>query len=306
TVTSKTTAVNFSIPLYTINVLDEDGKDVVRDVYWNSSVSGDTVKTDLYATKANRNFYVKVAAYYNDTNMDNNVTVNFTASKDWENESNDTSSTARTLKDNKVTYGSITENDSADFFKIKVKKTCKVDITFGPKEITGNDTSWEVFIVNNDNESQSLFKGGTRQKKTVYLMKGTYYLCVKNPYHAENVSYMIKYKTSKLNLKKPVIKKFKVKKNSFWGSKNVDYISMSGNKDVSGYTVQVAKKANMSGKLTNSDVEIKDGVSSKKKISTMTDNLGNLSKYYVRVRGYVSDPFGKKVYGKWSKVKASK
>ncbi|MBO4559313.1 MAG: hypothetical protein J5712_04445, partial [Lachnospiraceae bacterium] len=58
------------------------------------------------------------------------------------------------------------------------------------------------------------------------------------------------------------------------------------------------------------EIKLTDGICSKKEISTGKNSgsytLSTGSKYYVRVRGYVVDPFGSKIYGKYSKVKASK
>lgn len=290
-----------------VKILDSNGNEILDEIETNSSV-----KSTIYATKGKRNFYLKVASDFD--YCDFNVRVNFTKSSSWENELNDTSTTARSLTAKKWKYGVITTDDTYDFYKFKLKKNSKVKVTFGPKVVSGDDNAWSVEVINSYGESCTLYNEtsvSTQKTDTLYLKKGTYYLRVQNSYSATYVPYKIKYTASSFAVKTPAITKVSVKKMSYSDYRYLNYITLKKQNDVDGFSLQVAKKKSMKGKLINdSELNIKNSsYISKTKINydgwAWNSTLSTQKKYYARVRAYVYDPFGAKIYGKWSKVKAS-
>ncbi len=297
--------------LFEMLLLDSEGHQLAETA--NGRNQFEKVSTTEYATKGGRYFYIKLTSYNTeDIKKDVTLTVNYTASNEWENELNDTADAACKLENGKVKYGVITKDESEDFYTFKVDKTSKVVLEFGPKTISGNYEYWTVEILNDDGESHQLYGGSVSavSKETVYLKKGTYFLKVKYYISSRYVPYKISYKAEKFAVKQPTVSKVTVKKNSIWNYYFIDAIKMKGNGEVSGFTVQAASNKKLKSKLVNRDINVKAGVVGKKKISTKEEvynfNIESNKNCYVRVRGYVTDPFGKNIYGKYSKVKSSK
>ncbi len=294
-----------------LNVMDSFGNKINQEI-WLDEGQGNS--TDIYATKAGNVFLLKLE--FDDSHLDYGynctIRVNFIETDSWENESNDTSDTACLLTANQWKYGSITSNDSYDFFKFNLNSNSKVNVTFGPKEVSGNNNYWRVVIINSDGESYTLNNGydiSTQKTESLYLKKGTYYLRVENYVDAENIPYMLHYTASNFSVKQASIKKVSVKKYSHSKYRYLNYVTLKKNSDVDGFALQVAKKKNMKGKLINKVMELESGYISKSKINynkwASNNSLSTQKKYYARVRAYVNDPFGAKIYGKWSKVKKS-
>ena len=291
-------------------VFDATGRQITETL--KAKEPGLLCSTALFASKAGQVFNIKVSSPFDQVVVDFKVVYNTSAN--WENEFNNSAKTACILKNNQYKYGSITYKDEYDYFKFAVAKTSKVKITFGPKEITGNDNNWDVDIINTNNETVSLFNGTkTIKAKTVYLKKGTYYLRVRNYYNARYAAYKIKYQASAYTVKAPSLSKVTVKvSNSIFskGKRYLNKISLKTSGYVDGYTVQVAKKKSMAGKYISTNVfrsPYNNYVTSKTiRFSDYTYKNGLKSKkatYYVRVRGIVKDPFGHFIYGKYSKIK---
>ncbi|MBP5304392.1 MAG: hypothetical protein J6Z02_00940 [Lachnospiraceae bacterium] len=292
-------------------VLDSEGHQLFENAYGRNQF--ERVSTTEYATKGGRYFYVKLMIPdLEGITKDITFTVNFTASKEWENELNDTADEACKLENGAVKYGVITKDEYEDFYTFKVAKTSKVVIEFGPKTISGNYENWTVEILNDDGESHQLYGGSVSAitKETVYLKKGTYFLKVKYYINSRYVPYKISYKAENFTVKQPTVSKVKISKNTLWNYYFIDTINMKGNGEVHGFTVQAAANKKLKSKLVNRDIKAKAGVVGKKKLSTTEEiynfNIDQSKKCYVRVRGFVTDPFGKNIYGKYSKVKSSK
>ena len=292
-----------------VTVLNESGAQILDR--FDAEVRDGKCVGAIYATKANRQFYVKVDDKWGSDILAYTIRVDFVSSEEWENESNDTAGAACSLQANQWKYGTISYDDEADFYKFSVKKTSKVKVTFGPKEVSGNSNEWHVYIINSYGESYTLTNSAisTEKTETLYLKKGTYYLKVTNSWNAANVPYKLKYSASNFSVKAPTIKKVSIKKKSYSNYRYLNYITLKKNNDVSGFSVQVAKKNNMKGKLINrdtADVQPNSNISKTKINYTKSfydDTLSTQKKYYTRVKAYVYDPFGAKIYGKWSKVK---
>lgn len=293
-----------------LTVLDNNGNQILGTLYINTEEQ--TVSTSLFASKGGQVFNIKVSSPEAWTITSFKVVYKTTSN--WENEFNDSAKTACSLKNKKYKYGTITYDDSYDYYKFKVTKTAKVKITFGPEDVTGNDNYWDVDLINTNNDSVTLFnRTKTLQSTTVYLKKGTYYLRVNDHYNAANVTYKIKYQASAYTVKAPTLKKVTLKvSDSYWNPRlrYLDKISVTTSGHIDGYTVQVAKKKSMSGKYINTNVSrssYNNYVTSKTiRFSDYTSKCGLKTKkatYYVRVRGFVEDPFGNLIYGKYSNIK---
>lgn len=292
-------------------LFDSDGHELVEHLYGTNQLQ--KLSTTEYATKGGRSFYVKlVIPNLDEITKDVTLTVNFTASKEWENELNDSADEATKLENGVYKYGVITKDESEDFYTFKLDKTSKVVLEFGPKTISGNYEYWTVEILNDDGESHQLYGGSVSAitKETVYLKKGTYFLKVKYYINSRYVPYKISYKAENFTVKQPTVSKVKISKNTLWNYYFIDTINMKGNGEVHGFTVQAAANKKLKSKLVNRDIKAKAGVVGKKKLSTTEEiynfNIDQSKKCYVRVRGFVTDPFGKNIYGKYSKVKSSK
>ena len=294
-----------------VNLFDSNGNKLVDPQYGRDLF--EKVSTGEYATKGGRYFYIKLSIpSLNGVTKDVTLTVNFTASNEWENEGNNTAEEACVLENGTVKYGVLTKEETTDFFTFKLKENSKVTLEFGPKTITGDYNNWEVDLIDSKNESYTVYGGhiSTVSTETLYLKKGTYFVRVKNYIGAQFVPYKITFTAEKLAIKKPTITKVTVKKEKNGDKYYLDSIKMKGNGDVQGFTLQAATDKKFKKKLVNNEIKLTDGICSKKEISTGKNSgsytLSTGSKYYVRVRGYVADPFGSKIYGKYSKVKATK
>lgn len=274
-------------------------------IFWDYRGSNVTLPT--YSTDGNRTYYLKVkeitawdASYY--------VTIHFQTTTDWESENNDTTATADAITVNQTYKGTITEKDSCDCYKLYIPGNRKVSVKFGPTQVDGENHEWNVYLLNSKNESARIVDcSGINQTYTTYLKKGTYYLKVEDAYGARNIPYSFGYTVKGLTIKQPKITSIKGSAYKGWFDPNyvkLTRIKIKNSGACQGYQVQVAKRKSMKGRLANEMVAFESG-NSKGKVSLQT-SMGVYKKYYVRARGYVTDPFGKKIYGKYSKVKCKK
>lgn len=266
---------------------------------------GVNVELPVYPTGGNRTFYIRLSNYYSDAAF-YFLTVNFQPTTDWETEDNNTTAKADPITSGKKWYGAINDmNDPCDYFRFRLSSNKKVTITFGPGEVSGENNRWNVNLINSSNKSQRIYESGsTTQTYTCYLKKGTYYLQVENYYSDNNVVYALSYKESALKLEQPAITSMKLTGHeSFWGSYvELSSIRIKNSGDATGYTVRVAKKKSMKGKLATENIDFKD-TNTKKQVVFPAD-LPVLKTYYVQVRSYVTDPFGTRIYGKYGAVKS--
>lgn len=276
--------------------LFDSNNSALTDTYYGSKVN-----LPVYPTNGGRTFYLSLSSHYTDeaTFL---LTVNFQPTTDWETEGNDTTAEADVITAGKEWYGALSDRESDDFFKFCLDADKKVAITFGPKEVSGQDDKWDVYLVNSSNEYREIYDGDSRtQTYTCYLKKGNYYLQVKNHYSAPGVIYALSYKESALNLAEPTIVSMKLTGHDSWSS----YVELSNIRiknpgNATGYTVKVAKNASMKGKLVTEDIDLED-TNTKKQVS-LRSSLFVFPTYYVQVRSYVADPFDVKIYGKYGSV----
>ncbi|MCR5273410.1 MAG: hypothetical protein K6E13_10595 [Lachnospiraceae bacterium] len=274
--------------------------------------NGDGSTCTISATKGHKYYIKSDGIPYNGGTL--KLYVTFKESSSWETEENDTAVEADKLTNKKWKYGVLNASGHYDYFKIKLKKTSKVKLTFGPKSV-GDDCSFHLTLYNTDNVDESIFSYvSSVSSKTIYLKKGTYYLRVSG---TVDLPYKLKYQSSSFSVKKPVIKKVKRGEayKSWWYGTKMRYfgtISLKTKGTIDGYGVQIAKKSNMKSKISLSDsLKEKDcGTYSysdtKSTIRRFKSQGFKRRTYYVRVRGYVYTAFDEKIYGSWSKAKRVK
>ena len=270
---------------------------------WGSNISLPT-----YSSNGNCTYYLKVSDYSSAWESSFHVTVHFQATTDWESENNDTTATADGIVASRTYKGTITEKDSCDYYKLYIPGNRKVSVKFGPVQVDGENHKWNVYLLNSKNESEKIVDcSGINQTYTTYLKKGTYYLKVEDYSNARNIPYSFCYTVKGITIKQPKITS--IKGSAYKALLGPNYVKLTKIKiknsgDCQGYQVQVAKKKSMKGRLANEMVAFENG-NSKGKVSLQT-SMGVYKKYYVRARGYVTDLYGKKIYGKYSKVKCKK
>lgn len=270
--------------------------------------TGVNVDMPIYSTDGNRTFYLKVWDNYYAEKTSFYLTVEFQETADWETEENNSTESADTIMANRIWYGMINDtNDSCDYFRFTLTANKKIQITFGPATVDGEDHGWYVSLLDSKNNSVKIYSDKVTQTYNCYLQKGTYYIKVERNYYSENITYALSYSESSFSIKKPQITSVKgTAHKNFFSSNYMDFdtIKIKNSGECTGYTVKVAKKKSMKGKMVQKDIDFGE-TNSKKKIS-LGERLNVLKKYYIQVRGYVKDPFGNGIYGKYGKVKCKK
>ena len=262
-----------------------------------------------YGVQKGSKYYLKVESWVN-LDSTGKYTVNFTPTAYWEKENNNSSASATNISPAKKYTGNLTNDSDVDYYKVKLTSNAKVSFTFGPEAVDGNTHPWWVDLINSKGESIRIYYDSTTKTYTNYLKKGTYYLKVSGTYSASGVNYVLSYKKKNLTISTPTISSAKAKgkhvKVSSWWTSKVTYdnyvllnkIKIKMKSDCEGYTVKIAKKSNMNGKLLAQDIDV-----SKKTSLTLEKHFPVYKNYYIKIRGYVTTPFGERIYGKYSKVK---
>lgn len=167
----------------TASVYDSNNAQIIDEYY------GTSFSLPVYASNANKTFYLKIRDRYCADESAFQIKVVFHAAKNWESEQNDTTKQADAIAAKKTYYGTISDYDGYDYYKLTLKQDSKVKIKFGAAEVDGKDYAWNVDILNKKNVSNTIYRGNVTNTYTCYLKKGTYYLRVKNAYWAKNIKY---------------------------------------------------------------------------------------------------------------------
>lgn len=268
--------------------------------------SYERVTLSSFGVRKGSKYYLKVGY---DSTSKLKYTVGFTPASYWEKEDNDSSTNATNISTSKKYTGNMVNYEDVDYYKVKLTSDAKVSFTFGPKVVDGNFHPWNVELINSKGESVHIYYGSTTTTYTNYLKKGTYYLKVTGSYSSIGVNYVLSYKKTNFKVSTPSISSIKAKGNhvkkyswfSFRGYDNyvlLNKIKIKMKGVCEGYTVKVAKKSNMKGTLLSQTMAV-----TKKNTITLDKHFPVYKNYYVRMRGYITTPFGEKIYGKYSKVK---
>lgn len=113
---------------------------------------------------------------------DYNITVNWKNSSAWEEEVNDTVSTANTIKSGITYTGSTATSSDKDYYKINLKKNGYLQVKFEHQNTGNTATHYRIAVLNKD--GSSLYEVTNAGVDTHYvsdkigLAKGTYYLLI--------------------------------------------------------------------------------------------------------------------------------
>ena len=291
-----------------LSLIDENNNVILSGYKGNSNI----VYLNSYGVRKGSKYYLKIKSWpYSWSDYTMKFKVGFTSTSYWEKEYNDSSATATNISAGAKYTGNLTNDYDVDYYKFKLTSNAKVSFTFGTKVVDGNSHPWKVELINSKGESAQIYYDSTTKTYSNYLKKGTYYFKVSGiPYSSSSVDYVLSYKKKNLTISTPTISSAKAKgkhvKVSSWWTSKVTYdnyvllnkIKIKMKSDCEGYTVKVAKKSNMNGKLLAQDIDV-----SKKTSLTLENHFPVYKDYYMKIRGYVTTPFGERIYGKYSKVK---
>ena len=288
---------------------DADGKVVV------DPQSGSAYSMPSYGASAGETFYLIVENSYRGYDTSFKITFGFSATENWETENNDTSDKADPITGGTTYYGRISRSVDVDFYKFRISKAKKVKLTFGPSVIDGSSRMWDVDLYNEDGDSLDCFDTGSKNSRTVSLKKGLYYVRVAGQTAAADDGslatavggdYYLIISTSALKIKRPVVTELKMFGTESWLYDNyaTATVSLKNGGKTDGYTMKISRSSNMKSgtKKKNYEISADNGVTGKKIRSKI--RMGIYPAYYVQVRGYVTDAFGSRIYGKYSKVKS--
>lgn len=113
---------------------------------------------------------------------DYNLTLHWENTDQWEEEVNDTLTTANALKSGKAINGSIATNEDKDYYKVTMKKNGYLQVELSHKNTGNTATHYQIAILNQDgNELHKDKNAGvdiTYTSDKIGLEKGTYYILI--------------------------------------------------------------------------------------------------------------------------------
>jgi hypothetical protein len=277
-------------------VYDENNK----EMYTANTITYTTVK---FPTSTGMRYLLKLSGVEDSTFS---LRVNFTEATNWESGKNVDAASATELTAGKDVYGILDKASENDYYKFRVNKLSKVTFTLGPSEVTGSGKYFGGTIINSQNQTTTLFDSSSAiQKKAVYLKKGTYYLKI----HGDReLPYRLRFSAKSANLKRVKIAKVSVgprQHGIFYDYRIVKNIKIKNYGAVDGYTVQVSQKKGFGNREYDDerDLGTYSDSDTKSTIRRMSGHSFHIHKtYYFRVRPYVYDVFGVKVYAKYSPI----
>ncbi|SCW54910.1 hypothetical protein SAMN02910400_01252 [Lachnospiraceae bacterium C10] len=272
-----------------------------QKLYWGRETTFSSAK---FPTSKGNSYLLKL----DHADSTHSLRVVFTQSKDWESGKNSSAQTATPLQSGKDKYGILDDASSAfdqgDYYRFNVSQLSKATFLLGPAEITGSSTSFYAEIINAQNQTERLFNSDSAtQIKEAYLKKGTYYIKVSG---GTALPYKFRVNLKKANLKKVNIRKIGIsgrKKGLLYDYRSIKNLSIKGYGDVQGYNLMLANDKKFRTCLYNDDNDLGSSPNSDTASTIRQLNGRNypLKKtYYFRVRPYIYDVFGTKVYAPFS------
>lgn len=228
---------------------------------------------------------------------DYSVTITEDESIAYEQEYNDTTTTANLLTENLVLTGCCGTSLDTDYYKLVIPNGYYAKISFGPTAEADLGTlysGWTVDVITNTNSrsSQSSIMTDVTLNNTVGNTKnfyaGTHYVVVSRTAIGNGNPYHLSYKLYKYNA--PKLSNLSIKN-------KIVTVKWKKDKTATGYQIQYSLKKNF-----------KSSKSVSKKANTVGAKIKKLKKgkkYYIRIRSYKL--IGKKKnYSNWSNVKTVK
>lgn len=129
-------------------------------------------------------YYIKVLPRSNIEPKEDSyqLTVNHSATNNWETENNDGFTIADSIVPNKGYYGNIAIESDEDYYRISLSKNGYVKVQFKHQQLESQHNEWTITLYDsNRNIVKELYSAGYENSKAVnvgYLSKGNYYLKV--------------------------------------------------------------------------------------------------------------------------------
>lgn len=165
------------------------------------SAGTETKKTSAEVGLASGQYYVQVECY-NYSSANYNIRVNYTASNNWETETNDGYGTADSITVNTDYSGANQFSNDDDYYKFHLDKAGKVRVQFRHPILHDTNVYWKVYIYNEQNECLLKFDvRGTDaniNSAELGLASGTYYLLVE-AYNYSDATYSFRINYSATN-----------------------------------------------------------------------------------------------------------
>lgn len=271
-----------------------------QKLYWGRETTFSSVK---FPTSKGNSYLLKL----DHADATHSLRVLFTETKEWESGRNSSAQTATPLQSGKAKFGILDESNGGfgegDYYRFNVSQLSKATILLGPADVTGSSTPFNAEIINSQNQTERLFyNDSATQTKTSYLKKGTYYLKIAG---GSGLPYKVRVNLKKANLKKVNIRKIGVsgrKKGLLYNYRTLKNIALKGYGDVEGYGLQLANDKKFRTCVYDDDTDLGTGQNSDtaSTIRHLNGNSYKLMTYYFRVRPYVYDVFGSKIYAPFS------
>ena len=177
--------------MFVLSVIRKVDTDQYTEVYTTNVRGGDTSVSTPNLGLPKGEYYIKVAGtgntagtLLNATSYPVNYSVCIKAKKagNREVESNDSVTTANTIKSGKTYYGSISGSKDKDYYKINMSEAGYLKVKFGHKNNGNTASCYNIVIYNKDNSEIYKFTNtGTDTSYTTCklgLAAGKYYVCV--------------------------------------------------------------------------------------------------------------------------------
>lgn len=154
-----------------------NNEEITNYTFNSSPLSDTTNKMGL----ASGTYYLKVeTANWNPSSIPYQLTVNFTASSNWESEFNNSMQTANSIKVNTYKYGNLLSYSDVDYYQFAISKTQNISFSFDIETVkTG---CWKIELVNANNETvkEYIINGNTSSETTdsTTMPAGKYYVKV--------------------------------------------------------------------------------------------------------------------------------
>lgn len=163
-------------------------------VYTGSTAA--TKTSDRIGAKAGT-YYIKVVYWNNFSSAKYSVKVDFTSSRNWETEFNDTFSSADQLSPNAEINGSLVVKNDADYYIITLSRKGYISYSFKHDYVDHDWQYWKVTLYDASCEeyTSSIYTGQTAAVKTsinIGVDAGTYYLKVAYYNNYSSVPYSLK------------------------------------------------------------------------------------------------------------------
>lgn len=164
--------------VYSIAVLDKDGNELMS----KNNTGGETEITTPKLGVPAGTYYIRITG--TDYESAYKLKAAFKASSTWEQESNDSYSTANAITSGQKYYGSIQKSGDADYYKIELKKSGYMKVKLTHTDLNNVNQIMSVELYNSDYaDVLSMSIMGTEKSVStskIGLAAGTYYIVVKD------------------------------------------------------------------------------------------------------------------------------